>query len=236
MGECLILTCAVIDDDKTPDWDAAQQLIDGLTVEQFEDNAKLQEQFDPDLITHHDDSSVDADAREQLHTGPLRARLHADLHEFREGLNGDRADIDYLLVRGAKVWVTGGMSFGDEPSELCSPIHRLHLAGVLAAAGFDSAMPSDAAGENAGCDRCGTNDRAADSRYCQACIDDGYFVYVHGRLETGYLHDTAADAREEALLVAEQVQDEPVEVRGPRHYRETIDGDVSGAEPAGGAS
>jgi hypothetical protein len=228
MGACLMVTCAVIDDEETPDWEAAELHIKNMTVDEFDDNPVLLDQFDPDLVCYHEDAENDDETSEKLNIEPLRDRLRADVREFREGLDGDRADIDYLLVRGAKVWVTGGMSFGDHPSELCAPIHRLHLAGILAAAGFDGEMPSDAAGKNAGCDRCGTNDRAADSRYCQACIDDGYFVYVYGRLETGWLHDTAADAREEALLVAEQVHDEPVEVRGPRHYCEPIDGDAAG--------
>ena len=108
-------------------------------------------------------------------------------------------------------------------SELCSPMHRLHLAGVLAAAGFDGGQEGTAAGENAGCDRCGTNDRPPGSRYCEACIDDGYRVFVNGRPETEYLHDTAADARDEAFLVAEQTQDGVADVHGPGDYRERVE-------------
>jgi hypothetical protein len=230
MGAHLLLTCAVIDDDKTPDWEAARQCINDLTVDQFQDNTMLLDQFDPDLLAYHEDAGSDEGSCEKLNAEPLRDRLRADVREFREAIDGDRTDIDYLIVRDAKVWVTGGLSWGDQPSELCSPMHRLHLAGVLAAAGFDAGQEGTAAGENAGCDRCGTNDRISGSRYCEACIDDGYRVFVNGRPETEYLHDTAADARDEAFLVAEQTQDGVADVHGPGDYRERI----ALAERAGG--
>ena len=171
MGACLMLTCAVIDDEKTPDWEAAELHIENMTVDEFDDSPVLLDQFDPDLVSYHEDAENDDETSEKLNVEPLRDRLRADVREFREALDGERTDIDYLLVRGAKVWVTGGVSWGDQPSELSSPMHRLHLAGVLAAAGFDGGQEGTAAGENAGCDRCGTNDRAEDSRYCQACVD-----------------------------------------------------------------
>jgi hypothetical protein len=223
MGANLLLTCAVIDTDKPPDWEAAGLRINAMTAEQFQDNTLLLDQFDPDLVTYHADPGSDGEQGERLNTEPLRDRLRADVREFREAIEGERTDIDYLLVRDAKVWVTGGMSWGDQPSELCSPVHRLHLAGVLAAAGFDGGPDGTAAAENAGCDRCGTNDRTPGSRYCRACVDDGYRVFVNGRPETEYLHDTAADARDESFLVAEQTQDGIADVHGPGDYRERVE-------------
>lgn len=226
MGAHLLLTYAVIDENQGPQWEAAELQIENMTVEEFQDNPVLLDQFDPGLVTYHEDAESDNESGEQLNAEPLRDRLRADLRELREAIDGERTDIDYLIVRGAKVWVAGGLSWGGAPSQLFSSIHRLHLAGVLAAAGFDADLESTAAGENAGCDRCGTNDRAEHSRYCQACIDDGYFVHVAGRRETGELHDTAKDARDEALLVAKQTLGAPVEVRGPSDYRERIDAAV----------
>jgi hypothetical protein len=78
------------------------------------------------------------------------------------------------------------------------------------------------AAENAGCDRCGSHDRAPRSRYCTHCLAEGYVVYVDGVIETGYLHDTPYDARDEAQLVSESAPGETVEIRGPNGFRETF--------------
>ena len=84
----------------------------------------------------------------------------------------------------------------------------------------DESNPSDTA--NAGCDRCGTNDRAPEAKYCQACIEASYRVYVDGAVETGYIHDTPQDAHDEAFLVAESALEGTVEVRGPNGYRKVV--------------
>jgi sRNA-binding carbon storage regulator CsrA len=82
-------------------------------------------------------------------------------------------------------------------------------------------LPCNApAAENAGCDRCGSYDRAPRSRYCTHCLAEGYVVYVDGVIETGYLHDTPDDARDEAQLVSESAPGETVETRGPNGFRE----------------
>src|ERR1035441_9660103 len=78
------------------------------------------------------------------------------------------------------------------------------------------------AAENAGCDRCGSHDRAPRSRYCTHCLAEGYVVYVDGVIETGYLHDSPDDARDEAQLVSESAPGETVEIRGPNGFRETF--------------
>jgi hypothetical protein len=78
------------------------------------------------------------------------------------------------------------------------------------------------AAENAGCDRCGSHDRAPRSRYCTHCLAEGYVVYVDGVIETGYLHDSPDDARDEAQLVSESAPGETIEIRGPNGFRETF--------------
>jgi hypothetical protein len=230
MGASLLLTCAVIDDGSTPDWQAAERHIDDMTVEQFQDNDELLDQFDPDLVAYDEDTEDDIEPAGGLDPDPLRERLREDLRELREGVEGERTDIDYLLVRGARVWVTGGMSWGDPGSELSTPIYRLHLTGALAAAGFDDGSQPTIAGENAGCDRCGTNDRASGSRYCQACIEKAYRVFAI-QCASDMLHDTAAAARGEAFLVAAQTEGR-AEIRGPGDYRERVE--LATARPGGG--
>lgn len=76
---------------------------------------------------------------------------------------------------------------------------------------------------NPGCDRCGTNDRTVHSRYCQACLNDGYCVHAESGPAGGTLYDDAATARSEALLAAADAADATAEVHGPDGYRERIE-------------
>jgi hypothetical protein len=136
MGEALILNAAVIDEDKIPDWIAAEQRIDTVTADEVDDELEVLERYvrEPDDQPSDDQPGEDPD----IDIERLRRDLRSDLRAFREGVEDRRSDLDYLLVRGARVWVTGGPSWGDDPSDLCSPMRRLHAAGVLGAAGFDS--------------------------------------------------------------------------------------------------
>ncbi|MGH2903563.1 MAG: hypothetical protein ACRDK7_08280 [Solirubrobacteraceae bacterium] len=56
----------------------------------------------------------------------------------------------------------------------------------------------------------------------RVCLPGGYRVYVSAP-QSGRLHQTPADAREEAFLAAGQAEDGIAEVRGPDGYRERID-------------
>jgi hypothetical protein len=127
------LAWAVIDDGQAPDLAAARRHIDSITLAALQASEGLIDQFDSDALESESALSDEAGAVE-----PLRAQLRADLRALQQGLEGERDDFDGILVRGARVWITAGMSYGDEPTEFFPALGRLELAGVLAAAGFDS--------------------------------------------------------------------------------------------------
>lgn len=128
MGADLLLTFAVIDEARSPVWSAAERRIAAVSEKELE--AWLGEVGEGEYADEHEPDRLAMDR--------VRRSLQEDLAAFRDGVEGNRRDMDWLAVRGARVWVTGGMSWGDEPSDLSAPLKRLHAAGVLAAAGFDS--------------------------------------------------------------------------------------------------
>jgi hypothetical protein len=127
MGAALLLTYAVIDEARSPDWSAAERRIASVSDHELDD---WLEQADEMEYACERDSDRLAMAR-------ARNSLQEDVKAFRDGVEGNRRDMEWLAVRGARAWVTGGMSWGDESSDLSAPHKRLHAAGVLAAAGFD---------------------------------------------------------------------------------------------------
>lgn len=127
MGATLLLTYAVIDESGIPDWRAGRRHIASLQEDAL---AAWRDEVD-------DEEFGDERAPERLAMDRVRRSLLADLEAFRDGVEGHRRDMDWLAVRGARVWVTGGMSYGDEPSDLSAPLKRLCSAGVLVAVGFD---------------------------------------------------------------------------------------------------
>jgi hypothetical protein len=66
----------------------------------------------------------------------IRRALVEALDELECGLVG--REVEWIEVRGATVYLTGGMSWGEAPTELFAAIDRLRCArGVLAAVGFE---------------------------------------------------------------------------------------------------
>jgi hypothetical protein len=78
-----------------------------------------------------------ATIRTSLGLEQIRAVLRTDLRELREAIAGCR-EVAEMIVRGARLYLTGGMSWGDGPTEVWDVIARLRaVRGVLAAAGFE---------------------------------------------------------------------------------------------------
>jgi hypothetical protein len=123
MGADLLITALVIDQDRAPDFDAAHAAINSVSAEQVE--------F-PDEFWDHDpetDSGLDA----------IRHELRASLSDLEASLQQSR-ELASLSIRGATIYLTGGLSSGDAPTELFETISRLWaVPAVLAAAGFEVA-------------------------------------------------------------------------------------------------
>ncbi len=146
MGADLLLATIPLDASKAPDWDAAQAAIDALTVEAYErdlhpDGVVSDERIGWDELLggeYYDDLS-DPEQREALaeQLEGVRGRLATDLKELRDVLApcGYLRDLVTIHVRGVKLVVAGGMSWGDEPCEGFGQINRLWASGALEACG-----------------------------------------------------------------------------------------------------
>jgi hypothetical protein len=121
MSADLLLAALVIDERLEPDFGVARLAVAGLRAADVAE-ADFFEDCDPD-----DPAGM------QL----IRAQLRRDLGQLEAAIKSG-ADLSYFVVRGAGVYVTGGLSFGDAPTPLFDVIWRLRaVRGVLSAAGFE---------------------------------------------------------------------------------------------------
>lgn len=120
MSADLLITALVLEEDREPDYEAAERAIAAVEGSDVLESDRFDE--DPD----------EPDGLERI-----RAALRADLRELREAIEG-YLEIAEMNVRGATLYLTGGMSWGDGPTEVWDVIARLRsVRGVLTAAGFE---------------------------------------------------------------------------------------------------
>lgn len=121
MSAELLLTALVIDEMQSPDFPAAHRAVEAI---------KSSDVLDPDFFD-------ECDPDEAAGLRRIRHRLHLDLRELQASLMSWR-EVAEFIVRGALIYASGGMSYGDSPTETFSLISRLRaVSGVLAAAGFE---------------------------------------------------------------------------------------------------
>lgn len=121
MGADLLICSLSIKQGRAPDLAAAKTAIDALRPEQVEN---------PDEFFDHDPETAAGLAA-------IRFELHTSLSELESALQYSR-ELGWIECRGLTVYLTGGLSTGDAPTELFDTFTRLHAVPVvLAAAGFE---------------------------------------------------------------------------------------------------
>jgi hypothetical protein len=121
MGADMLIASLVIPSGVQPDFAAAHRRVDAVISADIEDPDEFLELPDPDTI-------------EGLLA--LRDDLHRCLAELEQALFG--REFTWSEVRDAQVYVTGGLSWGDSPTEAFELVNRLRaVSGVLAAVGFE---------------------------------------------------------------------------------------------------
>jgi len=122
MSADLMVATLVIDNHRKPDFKAGHRTIERLTAKDIE--------F-PNEYADDEPDTPEGLAR-------IRAALAEDLDQL-EWLLGDSRECDYIEVRGAVVYMTGGPTYEGKSTELFERIERLQaVKGVLAAVGFES--------------------------------------------------------------------------------------------------
>lgn len=66
----------------------------------------------------------------------IKSMLLDELKFFKEAIKNDSRELGAFRFKGNMIYLTGGMSWGDPPTELFDTINNLWQAGILEDAGF----------------------------------------------------------------------------------------------------
>jgi hypothetical protein len=123
MGADLLVSALVIDRGREPEFAAARIAIDSIRASDIEVPDEFWDE-DPDS-----EGGLEA----------IRYQLRDSLTELEAALQQSR-ELTWFELRGATVYLTGGLSTGEAPTELFEAFTRLYAVPVvLAAAGFEVA-------------------------------------------------------------------------------------------------
>jgi hypothetical protein len=116
MGADMCVTALALDAGDQPDWAAGEQAIKELTVEA--------------LMTLVDDFALDCN------TDYMQERLREALKNARRAVEGWNRECVKVNFGRWTLFLTGGMSCGDLPTDLFDDLWLLSVSGVAAATGF----------------------------------------------------------------------------------------------------
>jgi hypothetical protein len=122
MSSTLCLRICYISRSTEPDWKVGHDLIDKL-VKNWEKNGL------PDDIAWMND--------------PENAKeiLHENLNTLEEAVLGQRNDVSSLEFFGHDIYITGGMTWGDDPTDCYTAIETLSNLKIMEACGFNPELP-----------------------------------------------------------------------------------------------
>lgn len=123
MGADLILFSIVTPKDKKPNYEKARKFIDSLT------SKSVNEQGDA-LVTVDFDQRLDPPNDDKLDVVAIQERARKLLREVEEAFDGGR-DCTTVETTTETVWITGGMSAGDDPSRTFRILCDLDVLGVV---------------------------------------------------------------------------------------------------------
>ena len=103
--------------------------IDDDILDMIADELLFHEDYDVEEIDLEEDDLYKLD---ELHAIQSRAMVRRHIREAADSvLNGYRRDLTYLVLKGTSYMFSGGMSWGDEPSDACSLLSLLNCSRVL---------------------------------------------------------------------------------------------------------
>jgi hypothetical protein len=98
-----------------PDWVAMRRRV--LTLSEAELNA-------------HPESCITDGKTEEEIARNMREQLFEDIDLLETAIEDGWREVTWIRVGGYDVWLTGGMSYGDSPTDLFDPMNRLLEAGI----------------------------------------------------------------------------------------------------------
>lgn len=132
MGADMIVAAAVLPKRTAPDWTSARGYIAALRA------TRLRDRMGEEQVAELTDVCDVIPYISAQTMAELRSELRSALREFETAVDGSDRELTWLTLRnGDVVYLTGGMSWGDAPTELYEAMEKLVWTGVLEAAGFE---------------------------------------------------------------------------------------------------
>jgi hypothetical protein len=120
MGADMILSVLWIGKKKNPDFKKGEALIQKLAMTPAEEWPKeFIDRFNDDIMI-----------------GPMVDELSQSLNEVKRSWSGNHREAAFMEMCGRRILVTGGLSWGDAPTDLMGDIDNLLSSGVAKACGF----------------------------------------------------------------------------------------------------
>lgn len=127
MGAVFIASAISLPTGKTPDWEAGVRKVEALRTTPV---SKWPEEFREDVLG-------DTIEEEDASTSPDH-HVFSDLLELIDTLkDGSDQEIMELTYPERRIWISGGLSWGDAPTDGYLSIDRLITSGVAAAIGLE---------------------------------------------------------------------------------------------------
>jgi hypothetical protein len=115
-----------------PDWPRGHQKINDLCNDMI-----LNQKIDPDVM-HLGDEGLG----EIKDLPKVRKILHVYLEQIEQSYTSQRGCLVCIEFFPYRVWITGGQSWGDAPTDLYYPVEAMNRLSVLDAVGFNPVLPN----------------------------------------------------------------------------------------------
>lgn len=120
MGMDLLVSTLVIDHGRDPDWKAMHEFLSTVPADVLNSTEEFQ-------MLHEDENEED-----------YRSKLDSDITMIEQAYNGEYRMSFVMHIRDADVFITGGGSWGESPTDEFDAVNRLdQVPGLIAAGGFD---------------------------------------------------------------------------------------------------
>lgn len=164
MGADMLLWTLPLRNGAEPDWKAGESVVDKLEAtplkewpEDYRDRYVQLEEAEAETV---EDKAADAKKETEQRATEVKA-LRQALEDVKQAWDGHHREGASIQVAGYDILVTGGLSWGDPPTELATAMDRVGLSGVESACGFGMT-----------CDGCGEWPQKA-FVLCHGCIEKG---------------------------------------------------------------
>jgi hypothetical protein len=137
----MFIAALAVHDGSTLDWDAAEAAITALSEERRAD------------LTDHLGWGSDEDSEPNETTNELLRQAVRDLRAALDGSGQLRRELDHTRIGHWTIYLTGGLSTGDPPTDLYEVFSALEVTGLDTAIGFSwpaTDYPEDTGREGGG--------------------------------------------------------------------------------------